>query len=181
MAWTTPKTWTAGNTLTAAELNEQVRDNLDFLYNKPGADYVMDEAVNYTTTSTTFVDVDASNLALTITTGGGDVLVWLSNAYMTCTIRDGVHFDIDVDGSRAGGDDGIAKAEFITNASGSAGATNYASLSMTYLVTGLAAGSHTFKLQWRKSYTGVSFPVTWYVGAGTTYSDLHPQFGVREL
>lgn len=31
MAWTDPKTWTAGSTLTAAELNEQVRDNLTFL------------------------------------------------------------------------------------------------------------------------------------------------------
>lgn len=29
MAWTAPKTWTAGATLTAAELNEQLRDNLN--------------------------------------------------------------------------------------------------------------------------------------------------------
>jgi hypothetical protein len=31
LAWTTPKTWTSGSALTAAELNEQVRDNLAYL------------------------------------------------------------------------------------------------------------------------------------------------------
>lgn len=29
MAWTEPKTWTDGSTITATDLNEQVRDNLD--------------------------------------------------------------------------------------------------------------------------------------------------------
>lgn len=29
MAWTTPRTWTTGEVVTAAMLNEQVRDNLD--------------------------------------------------------------------------------------------------------------------------------------------------------
>ena len=31
MAWTTPRTWAAGALVTADDLNEQVRDNLDVL------------------------------------------------------------------------------------------------------------------------------------------------------
>lgn len=31
MAWTDPQTWTAGSILTAAELNEQLRDNMSYL------------------------------------------------------------------------------------------------------------------------------------------------------
>lgn len=39
MSWTDPKTWVGGEVLTAAELNEQVRDNLTHLYedNSPGS------------------------------------------------------------------------------------------------------------------------------------------------
>lgn len=32
MAWTTPDTWTAGQVVTAADFNEQIRDNMLFLY-----------------------------------------------------------------------------------------------------------------------------------------------------
>lgn len=35
MAWTTPRTWTAGETVTAALMNLHVRDNLDYLYANP--------------------------------------------------------------------------------------------------------------------------------------------------
>jgi hypothetical protein len=35
MAWTDPKTWTVGEKIRAADLNAQVRDNLDFLYDAP--------------------------------------------------------------------------------------------------------------------------------------------------
>lgn len=35
MGWTAPKTWTAGETLTAVDLNTHVRDNLEFLHSPP--------------------------------------------------------------------------------------------------------------------------------------------------
>lgn len=37
MAWTTPRTWVAGETVTAAQLNAHIRDNLDFLHSKDHA------------------------------------------------------------------------------------------------------------------------------------------------
>lgn len=179
MAWTTPKTWTDGSVLTAAELNEQVRDNLDFLFDKPGAVYDVDEASNYTTSSTSFVDVDATDLALTITTGGGDVLIWLSPAVMTSTANVSVYFDVDIDGTRVAGDDGITKFTFFDAGASPETVMNRATLGFVWLATGLAAGSHTFKLQWK--HTNAAITTTLYAGAGTTYSDVHPQFGVKEL
>jgi len=34
MAWTTPRTWVNAETVTHTQLNEQIRDNLDFLHSK---------------------------------------------------------------------------------------------------------------------------------------------------
>ena len=183
MAWTTPKTWVAGNTLTAAELNEQVRDNLTFLNSKPSADYVLDEASDYTTTSGTFVDIDSTNLSLSITTGGGDVLAWFTAICYPNTTNSPTHanFDIDVDGSRIGGDDGLQIA--IASGSGTY-AYDQRGFFVVRLITGLSAGSHTFTAQWKVA-SGWTMPA----GAGTTSGpggatfslDIHPQFGVREL
>ena len=75
MTWTTPKTWQVDELVTATIMNTHIRDNLNALKTPPSADYDCNEAANYATTSTTFVNVDATNLALTITTNGGDVLV----------------------------------------------------------------------------------------------------------
>lgn len=35
MAWTSPRTWVAGEVVTAAELNTHVRDNLNYLHDNP--------------------------------------------------------------------------------------------------------------------------------------------------
>ena len=57
MAWTSPATWLAGSTLTAAQLNEQVRDNTSYLYSPQmakvrltsdfGAPYVSTTAITW--------------------------------------------------------------------------------------------------------------------------------------
>jgi hypothetical protein len=52
-------------------------------------------------------------------------------------------------------------------------------LQFTRLVTGLAAGVHTFNLQW--AVEDAVNTITLYAGAGTASYDLHPQFWVREL
>ena len=73
MAYTAPVNFVSGNPLLETELN-LMQDNFRALKDPPSADYVLNEGSDYTTTSTSFVDVDATNLALSITTKGGDVL-----------------------------------------------------------------------------------------------------------
>jgi hypothetical protein len=74
MAWTFPKTWFAGELVTADLLNTHLRDNLNVLHAPPKASYA-NNGCNYSTSSTSLVDVDSTNLTLSIDTTGGDVLV----------------------------------------------------------------------------------------------------------
>ncbi len=167
MAWTTPKTWAVDELVTASALNTHMRDNLNALKAPPTAHYEVDEASDYTTNSTSFVDVDATHLALTITTSGGDVLVHF-HANPSIGAPAFLHFDVDVDGARVGGDDGIVRYS----------TPSYnVPVSFTRLITGLAAGEHVFTLQWKVN----SGTATLYAGAGTSGYDVHPQFWAREI
>lgn len=175
MAWTDPRTWVTGELVTASLLNTHLRDNLNFLKDRPAAVSSINEGSDYTTTSATFVDVDATNgkFQQTLTTEGGDVLVMpnVNVGHSSSTAR--VWFDIAVDGTRWGssGNDGLGGFRFGSdeNAPGQA-------WQPVIRITGLAPGSHTFKLQW-KTNTGTA---TLYAGAGTTDGDVIPQFNVME-
>jgi hypothetical protein len=166
MSWTTPRTWTADELVTATMMNTHIRDNLNALKSPPSDNYECDEASDYTTTSTSFVDVDGTNLELTITTNGGAVLVHFHGMFYTNGAR--LWLDVDVDETREGGDDGII------------GAWQTANFAVTFsrLITGLSAGEHTFTLQWKVASSGTA---TLYAGAGTSNADMHPQFWVREV
>lgn len=60
MAFTTPRTWVTGETVSAAQLNEQVRDNENFLFSPPGCKVY--RATNQTiTTGSGGADVSFSN------------------------------------------------------------------------------------------------------------------------
>ena len=162
--WRTPITWSVGQLVTATNLNEQVRDNLEFLKTPPTALYNVNQGSDYTTTSTSFADVDATNLALTITTAGGDVLIGFMG-YAGGTAR--VYFDVLIDGVRMAGDDGFLASVNAANTP----------VTLVALKQGLAPGNHTFKLQWKVN----SGSATLYAGAGTSGLDTHPQFFVREV
>jgi hypothetical protein len=130
----------------------------------------LDEASDYTISVTSFADIDATDLAVTITTAGGPVLVGYSIPLITPN-NGQLFFDIDVDGARLGGDDGL---ERYGNAS-SVGVKQTANL--TTLITGLSADSHTFKVQAKVS----AGSATLYAGAGTSGADMHPRFWAIEL
>jgi hypothetical protein len=117
--------------------------------NLAAASYTRTSA-DYTTTSTTFVDVDGTNLALTITTGARRCLVGLvGTAGMSAGTADEPMFDIAVDGTRIGAAFGL----WSVRASGNLDRGN---ASGTVLTDALSAGSHTFKLQWRVFSTGTA-------------------------
>ena len=166
-AWTTPKTWSS-EPLTSTDLNTYIRDNQNHLHDRleTNDSYEVDEVSDYTTSSTSFVDVDGTNLSLTITTHGGDVMVGFSGSVETNQAAGAVFFNLEVDGSDVAADDGI----FLIVGQGSSGRDM--SVSFVYKVSGLSAGDdHTFVLRWK-------------VSAGTATmetQDQHPQFWVQEI
>jgi hypothetical protein len=66
MAWTTPRTWNAGETVTSSIMNTHVRDNFNFLFSQldaiPGS-LLARGAVNTTNTASPLVSVIAGTLA----------------------------------------------------------------------------------------------------------------------
>lgn len=96
---------------------------------------------NYSTTSTSFIDVDGTNAVLTVTTGGGPVLVNVGAVVLNTTAGGNVCLDLLVDNVRRGEDCGLMIAT--TRA---AGARHPAAFSH---LMALSAGEHTIKLQWR--------------------------------
>lgn len=174
MAWTAPRTWVAAENVTAALLNTHLRDNLLALKDPPSANYELNEGADITSNSATFVDVDGTNFSLQITTVGGDVFVHFHGTVFHSAgagSNKRVFFDVDVNGARTGGDDGIMSVTI------SSGDPDECAVTFTRLITGLGAGTHTFKLQWKMSAGTQGL----YAGAGTGSGDLHPQFWAREL
>ena len=172
MAWTAPTTRTTGELITAAIWNTDVVDNLDALKAPPSSDSILDLGGDLTTTSTSFADVDATNLSETIVTTGGDVMVHFHGTVKgSAGFR--LYFEIDMDGSAVAGDDGIALEGVHTDATFLPGLKT---VTFTRLITSVSPGSHTFKLQWKVS----SGTAILYAGAGTANYDVHPQFWARE-
>jgi len=156
MAWTTPKTWSS-EPLTSTDLNTYVRDNQAYLKDRlDGANAAQYAAlVSASTTSTTLVDVDGTNLNLTITTTGGDVEVSLMAAgYASGSNYLVVRLLVD--------------ASSVYLVSKSLEVTSPGNASAILKITGLSAGSHTFKLQFHQTNNG------------TAHIDVY-QFDVREI
>lgn len=176
MAWNAPKIdWATGNLVAASDLND-IGNNLAYLKSPPSAQYVLNEASNYTTTSGSLVDIDATigKLALQVTPAGTDVMVHFHGTFAHGT-SDRIWLEVAVGtGSppssfvAVGGDNGVI---FQT-------VSGFQTLSFTRLVTGLTPGTlYTFKMQWRT----IASTATLYAGAGSTNADNHPQFWVREV
>lgn len=166
----TPKTWATGELATASNMNTYIRDQQSAIKTPAHGYCDIDEAANYTISSTSFADVDATDLAITIVTGGGKVLVGYSgmvNAAGLTTSGDRILFDVNVDGTNDRTNDGITG---VNNQNGG-------NVSFAFIIDGLSAGSHTFKLQARVTAGSAII----YAGAGTASNDIHPQFWAVEI
>lgn len=134
MAWTTPKTWT-NEPLVASDLNTHLRDNLEALKNPPSYSY--QSASGYSTTSTTPVLVDSSNMNETITLESvRNVLVGF-NGTVANTGSNHVFFALQ----RNGGN--IMQG---TVTGGGAGVFRH--LALEVLLEDLPIGTHTFAIKW---------------------------------
>jgi hypothetical protein len=134
MPWTTPITWAAGSVVGASQLNQQVRDNLNYLISRPHQ--VIKRDATYSTTSTVFVEMDSVNLSINLTLSGSAVFVGFS-----ASVVNPAQFDLSVDGVR-----------YTSFANGllshTIGFAYSAPISYAVLVNGLSVGSHTFRPLW---------------------------------
>ena len=169
MAWTSPKTWSS-EPLTSLDLNTYVRDNQNHLKGRldSSANRIVSGAAVLATTAKEFVDVDAAKLALTLTTHGGDVLLGFTGTVNNYLNNSVTSFNVAVDGVDYVADDGIIGIK--ASSSGESGCNR--PLSFVMLITGLSAGSHSFKLRWKTSSSNT---------ARMDVVDLHPQFWAKEL
>lgn len=155
MAWTVPKTWSS-EPLTSTDMNTYIRDNQNYLKQHIELDSAyMTKLLSYSTTATSWVNVDATNLRDTITTTGGDVLATLF-AYGRHNTGNPWDVRVTIDG------DNVGHFMRFENAG------DYFGVSFAYVFRGVSAGSHTFSLQYQMPSGGT----------GWMY---RPQFTVREL
>ena len=96
-------------------------------------------ATDVTTTSTSFVDMDS--MAVTLTTRGGDLLVWFSAGFYHVTVGTIITLGVKID----------AEAD-VTLIPWNQGAANMVEpMARQYRFTPVAAGSHTVKMRWKTS------------------------------
>lgn len=100
MAWTAPRTWVTGELVTAAQLNEQVRDNTDFLHNRPRARVYRSAGQTFTSGAPGGVVFDAVGYVTTgWVLGGGLLAVPVDGVYLVTAV---VTFAANTTGIRAG-------------------------------------------------------------------------------
>lgn len=173
MTWTAPTTRSTGYLFTASNYNTDVVNNLIHLKDPNFELYQSNETGDYTVTSTSFADVDGagSQLTLTITLDvTADLAIGFQGSWICTSGTDRLYLDVDIDGVKLGGDDGLIGARPVTTAAGTP---------ISFVVWKLAAssGAHTVKLQAKVSGS----THTLFAGAGTSNGDLHPQFWVKEM
>lgn len=169
MAWTTPLTAVANATLTAAQWNASVRDNLNetaaakastagslfvatgsnvLAERTPTADQVL---TGETTGSTSYGDLTTPGPAVTVTTGTQAIVTVTARVNSSTATRVG-HMDFEVSGasSRSATDDTAMRYEVAaSDAEGRQSAVTYES--------GLTAGSNTFTAKYRHNVGAVIF------------------------
>lgn len=143
MAWTTPRTWTTTELVTAAMMNTHVRDNLDFL---AGWESALSNQDITGFTNTSYADLDAlttapfSSPVIVSVLTGTTAQVTISCARVSQTTAGTLFLGYRISGAttRAADDDfGVRYA---------AGGAIISS-TFTHLATGLTAGTNTFELQ----------------------------------
>lgn len=161
MAWVAPSTYSVSQVVTAATLNQDIRDNSLYLLARPNGFSKLTGGA-YTTTSGSFVDIDATNLSKTITMAGTKVLVAFFGNVSNAGASTG-YFDVAVDGTRYGGTQGLVNVLY--------GSFANDKVSFAIIIT-VTAGTHTFKMQWMT--TGGTLQLT-----STTVTPVF--FGVQEV
>lgn len=145
--WTQPRTWATGEIVTAAQLNSHLRDNLEYLRQREDTalnHFACNSASGYSTTSTSFTDVDAAALSGTLTTTGGPLLIGAAGSWKSSGTSIDICLDVTLNGVR------IGHPSYGVTFMQSVAANLYLPVAWSQ-VRPLAAGTYALKLQWRTS------------------------------
>jgi len=147
MAWTTPITWANNQLVAAADLNAQVRDNMNYLFSgRPTTATQRVAGSTYSITGSSWADIDSSNLSSTLTVSSGRVLLIASGTFYADASARLARLSFTLDGTRvASGGDAILQAFMDTNSK---------PILWYWLATGISVGSHTFRPQWNTGGAG---------------------------
>lgn len=160
MAWTTPMTWVANTPLTAAQLNQQLRDNMNetapakatqqgSIFVGNGQNSIVERSIvahsvstSQTTTSVSFADLATTGPTVTVTTGTS-ALVFLSANLKNATANEAAIAGVEVTGASS-----IAASD--TNSLlVRAGAADEIQATKTVRLSTLTPGSNTFTMKYR--------------------------------
>lgn len=127
MAWTVPRTWSAGEIVGGADMNTHIRDNLNAVKDPPFYHSAVTSAWTWGGAGDW---TGVTSLSATIATYGGDVMV----GFQALVSNSNGVIDLNVNTTAyAGTTRGLGRAD-------SAGMLQY-----VVWVTGLASGTHTFQ------------------------------------
>jgi hypothetical protein len=166
MAYVALATVNAGDPIESAAWGNVVKNNLDYLLSRPKSAVFRDNAAAYTTTSTSFVDIDGTNLKCTISISGSAVLVGFTGMVInTAGGASVVCLDLAVDGTRLGAAGGEGLGAKVQNGTIT---PVKESITLLALATGLSTGSHSFTVQW-KTNAGTASLSSGVAGSDTDY------------
>jgi hypothetical protein len=133
MAWTDIPDKSTGDLMDETWYDTHFKANMEYLLNPHNSQILRDNSGAYTTNSTSFVDIDGTNLSITLTTYGGPVLVYFAgNIYRSAGSDAMVCLDVDVDDTRIASSFAYGLIAARTN-----GAVARVAVSCTALITSL--------------------------------------------
>ena len=143
MAWTTPRTWQVLEQLTAALMNEQVRDNEVYLKARVNIVTECYAENKQSTTSTSYVDVTDSSKTWTATVTGKALIVGSANCYAWAP---GAQEDILITDNNNNQLGNCAARSFSSEANGLRDA-----VPLSTVISVIAGNSYTAKLRFKVS------------------------------
>lgn len=160
MSWSTPRTW-ASELIDATIMNTHIRDNLNALKDPPGAvsyvsarDYQVDTSGAWSNVDTG--DVDA-HFRHTLTVADDTVSVRFAGQVQLVANAARVGFGVSVDGTDYFPASGIC---YIAGGGVTTISAAVFPVGFEVVLTGITAGSHTFRLTWFGTHTATKILAT---------------------
>lgn len=166
MGFSTPPNFTPLTPLGASSL-QVLSDDISYLVNGISQKKQYDKGSDITTTSTTFVAIDSTNLAITVTTVGTKAILIFQGVAINSGGANLTSFDINVNGTRLSSTGTEGRLTITANAvAGTA--------MIVAVVDGLTPGSNTFQILWKAS----AGTATLRAGSGTANQDNIPSIDI---